>query len=104
MRSVLIEGIRMQTAAGTDTHSLSTLLRRALGVEFAGADIQIKDGCSDSRRVMPGSLFVAMPGTKTDGSRFIEDAFNRGAAAAICELDGVDVRPGRVFRVADTPA
>jgi len=41
MPSVLIEGIRMQTAAGTDTHSLSTLLRRALGVEFAGADIQI---------------------------------------------------------------
>lgn len=94
----------MQTAAGRDTHSLSNLLRRALGVEFSGADIQINDICSDSRRVMPGALFVAMPGTRTDGNRFIEDAFNRGAAAAICESDEVESRAGRVIRVADARA
>lgn len=94
----------MQTAVRTDTHSLSHLMRKALGVEWTGADIPINDVCSDSRRVLPGSLFVALSGTKTDGNRFIEDAFNRGAVAAVCETDAKLIRPGRVFQVSDAPA
>jgi len=35
----------------------------------------------DSRRVEPGDLFLALPGTKTDGARFETDAVARGAAA-----------------------
>lgn len=37
----------------------------------------------DSRRIRQGSLFVAIPGLKTDGAAFIRDAEQRGAAAVI---------------------
>ena len=40
----------------------------------------------DSRKVETGSLFVAIPGLKQDGSRFIQDAIGRGAVAFITEL------------------
>ncbi|HSL85547.1 MAG TPA: UDP-N-acetylmuramoyl-L-alanyl-D-glutamate--2,6-diaminopimelate ligase [Bacteroidales bacterium] len=39
----------------------------------------------DSRRVKPGTLFVAVRGTKTDGHIFLEDAVKSGAVAIICE-------------------
>jgi UDP-N-acetylmuramoyl-L-alanyl-D-glutamate--2,6-diaminopimelate ligase len=35
----------------------------------------------DSREAVPGCLFIARPGTKTDGARFIADAVDRGAVA-----------------------
>jgi UDP-N-acetylmuramoyl-L-alanyl-D-glutamate--2,6-diaminopimelate ligase len=38
---------------------------------------------SDSREVKPGFLFAALAGTRTDGTRFITDAVNRGAAAIL---------------------
>jgi UDP-N-acetylmuramoyl-L-alanyl-D-glutamate--2,6-diaminopimelate ligase len=38
---------------------------------------------ADSREVKPGYLFAALPGVKTDGARFIEDALQRGAAAIL---------------------
>lgn len=39
----------------------------------------------DSREIRPGSLFVAIKGYCDDGSRFINSAIERGAAAVICE-------------------
>jgi UDP-N-acetylmuramoyl-L-alanyl-D-glutamate--2,6-diaminopimelate ligase len=39
----------------------------------------------DSRRVMPGNLFVAMRGEHTDGHRYVEAAIDRGAAAVVLE-------------------
>ena len=39
----------------------------------------------DSRKVGPGELFVAVPGLKQDGRRFIADALGRGAAAVVFE-------------------
>lgn len=48
---------------------------------------------ADSRNVSPGDVFVAMPGTKTDGHRFIRDAVARGAVAVVTEtpIEGVPV-------------
>ena len=37
----------------------------------------------DSREVGPGDLFVALTGEATDGHRFLDQAFERGAAGAI---------------------
>ncbi|HEX8913875.1 MAG TPA: UDP-N-acetylmuramoyl-L-alanyl-D-glutamate--2,6-diaminopimelate ligase [Humisphaera sp.] len=37
----------------------------------------------DSRLVHPGDLFVARPGGKTDGAKFLDDARARGAVAAV---------------------
>ena len=46
--------------------------------EGAGA-IEIKGITADSRAVAPGFLFAALPGSKTDGARFVADAVARGA-------------------------
>jgi UDP-N-acetylmuramoyl-L-alanyl-D-glutamate--2,6-diaminopimelate ligase len=40
---------------------------------------------SDSRRVKPGDLFAALPGTQTDGKRFVDDAVSRGAIAVLTD-------------------
>ena len=39
----------------------------------------------DSRRVEAGHLFVAIPGTQTDGHKFIPKAIEQGAVAVLCE-------------------
>ena len=39
----------------------------------------------DSRRIEPGACFVAVPGFKQDGRRFIPDAVRRGAAVVVTE-------------------
>lgn len=41
--------------------------------------------CYDSRQAQPGSLFVALRGGYTDGHRFLADALDRGAVAALVE-------------------
>lgn len=38
---------------------------------------------SDSRKVQPGYLFAALPGSKTDGAKFLADAAARGAAVVL---------------------
>ena len=37
----------------------------------------------DSREVGPGDLFIALKGETTDGHRFVDGAFEQGAAGAI---------------------
>ena len=39
----------------------------------------------DSRRVVPGTLFFALPGLRADGSGFIDEAINRGAVAVVTQ-------------------
>ncbi len=39
----------------------------------------------DSRRVLPGNLFFALPGRRTDGNSFIDEAISRGAVAIVGE-------------------
>ncbi|AEB12179.1 UDP-N-acetylmuramoyl-tripeptide--D-alanyl-D-alanine ligase [Marinithermus hydrothermalis] len=39
----------------------------------------------DSRQVTPGAAFVALPGTRTHGNAFIEDAVARGAAFVLTD-------------------
>lgn len=49
------------------------------------ADVDVLSVCFDSRQVKPGSLFVAVSGTITDGHAFIEKAISLGANAVVCE-------------------
>ncbi len=50
----------------------------------ADLDMEINSISYDSRTLTPGALFVALPGAKTDGHRFISQALERGAAAILC--------------------
>jgi len=50
-------------------------------------NVEISSVQEDSRLVTPGSLFIARPGSKTDGVRFLADAKARGAAAAVSETN-----------------
>ncbi len=45
----------------------------------------------DSRSVMPGTLFFAVPGAHVDGHRFVGEAVERGAVAAVVEREVPDV-------------
>lgn len=38
----------------------------------------------DSREVVPGALFAALPGHRADGRAYISEALDRGAAAVVC--------------------
>ncbi len=57
------------------------------------ADFSVNGVTFDSREVAAGDLFVAMPGTATDGHRFVAGAVERGAAGALVSqrVDGPHV-------------
>ena len=48
-------------------------------------ELEISYMTEDSRKVKPGSLFVAMKGSCADGHQYLEDAVKRGAAFLILE-------------------
>ena len=58
---------------GPDAHVLGDPATQVRGIEV------------DSRRVTPGSLFVAVRGAHVDGHAYIADAIARGAAAVVIE-------------------
>ncbi|MCK4268756.1 MAG: UDP-N-acetylmuramoyl-L-alanyl-D-glutamate--2,6-diaminopimelate ligase, partial [Actinomycetia bacterium] len=60
-------------------------LASAMDIEKPVDDINIKDIVYDSRQTRPGSLFVAIPGTQVDGHKFIDQALDKGAVAAVVE-------------------
>ena len=47
----------------------------------------------DSRRVKPGSVFVAMRGESSDGNRFIDQAIQAGAVAVVTDCAAQKPRP-----------
>ena len=47
----------------------------------------ITEAVIDSRHVIPGSMFVAIPGEQVDGHNFLGDAFKRGASFALIQRD-----------------
>ena len=51
------------------------------------ANMVITEAAIDSRQVIPGALFVAIPGERVDGHDFVADAFQRGASFALIQSD-----------------
>lgn len=51
----------------------------------AGPSVDVSSIEYDSRKVVPGSLFVAMQGGTTDGNRYIASAIERGASAVVTD-------------------
>ncbi|MDF2838677.1 MAG: UDP-N-acetylmuramoylalanyl-D-glutamate--2,6-diaminopimelate ligase, partial [Evtepia sp.] len=52
--------------------------------DHIGQDIEITSLSCDTRTMQPGALFVALPGYHWDGSDFIKEAVEKGAAAVLC--------------------
>jgi UDP-N-acetylmuramoyl-L-alanyl-D-glutamate--2,6-diaminopimelate ligase len=63
---------------------LSELASQLKDAELRG-DATITGICSDSRRVRPGDLFLAISGDHTDGHRFGAQALFKGASALVVE-------------------
>jgi len=65
---------------------LSDILKGVAFTELQGsADVEISAVVFDSRKVVPGCLFVAVKGTVVDGHEYIDQAIKQGAAAIICQ-------------------
>ncbi|MDE7397544.1 MAG: UDP-N-acetylmuramoyl-L-alanyl-D-glutamate--2,6-diaminopimelate ligase, partial [Muribaculum sp.] len=66
--------------------SINQLLSSIKPIEVIGSNKKnITDVVSDSRRVTPGSLFVAVRGTTVDGHSFIPLLQYSGVGAIVCE-------------------
>lgn len=66
--------------------SLSALLRGL--VEFVShEEIAVERLVLDSRMILPGDMFIAVPGLTVDGRKFIDDAIARGAVAVVWQSD-----------------
>lgn len=64
---------------------IEEVLRDVACMRRAGEGAEITGVEYDSRRVGPGSLFVAMQGGSTDGNRYIARAVEAGAAAVVTD-------------------
>lgn len=81
----------------------------------AGFDPQLLRACFDSRQVRPGDLFCALGGFRTDGRKYLSQAFELGAAAFLLQGDqrygavphlglGASLSPAEVARAAGLAA
>ena len=65
---------------------LDTIIKNSSCVLISGdGKTQISAICCDSRKVTPGSLFVAVKGFASDGHLYIASAISKGAAAIVYE-------------------
>lgn len=78
--NVLLQGVAVRACCGSQ------------GVEITSVSY-------DTRTMEPGGLFVALPGEKTDGHRFILEALAKGAVAVVCQR--APSTPGPWLVVAD---
>ena len=77
--------------------NLQVLLKAIQPVKISGSlDRDITAICYDSRKVVEGALFVALPGEKADGTEFIDSAIDRGAAAIVSEKPGLTTRAAAI--------
>lgn len=65
-----------------DAEQLATAAGGVLRSEDASARAR-GQLCVDTRLLAPGDVFLALPGSRTDGSRFIADALSKGADGVI---------------------
>ncbi len=77
---------------------LRDLLYRSGILEVHGStDLQIHAPCFNSGAVNRDDLFIAVPGTLTDGHRFIPAAIDAGAIAVVCENLPAILTPGVTY-------
>jgi UDP-N-acetylmuramoyl-L-alanyl-D-glutamate--2,6-diaminopimelate ligase len=66
---------------------LQTLINNISPLRITGGEKKNITGLhSDSRQMKPGFLFVAVPGTQSDGHAYIDKAIENGAIAVVCQI------------------
>ncbi len=63
-------------------------LAELAGAAIFGADVEVTGVTLSSGAVMPGDLYVALPGSKTHGGRFAGEARDAGARAVLTDESG----------------
>ena len=82
---------------------LNELLKHVEVLNALGdTEIEITGVNIDSRRIEAGHLFVAIPGTQTDGHKFIPKAIEQGAVAILCEYFPNRREPGVTYIAVDS--
>jgi UDP-N-acetylmuramoyl-L-alanyl-D-glutamate--2,6-diaminopimelate ligase len=76
---------------------LAELIGRDGEFDARFAALEIGGLSSDSRKVRPGDLFVAVPGNKADGLKFVPQALAAGAAAVMGERTPEKLPEGVAF-------
>lgn len=64
---------------------LSAIITQEIIPEIAATDTPVTVLTSDSRKVVPGAMFVAVRGPQNDGHRFIPQAIAAGASVIVAE-------------------
>jgi UDP-N-acetylmuramoyl-tripeptide--D-alanyl-D-alanine ligase len=65
--------------------TLADVIEALTNIRPAQVNTVITEAAVDSRQVIPGGLFVALPGECVDGHDFVADAFRRGASFALIQ-------------------
>src|SRR4051812_37847813 len=96
---------RLGAAEPTEPRRLGGLIDRLAGLALVAgaradgraiaaaalAGVAVRGPTDNSRRVVAGSIFVALPGEHVDGHEFVDAAYRAGAAAAIVSVPQPDV-------------
>jgi len=73
---------------------LARMAEGTLVAERTGEQQEIAGVSTDSRDILPGSLFVPLIGSNFDGHRFASESVRKGAAAVMWQKDHGDPPPG----------
>ncbi|MBM3138534.1 MAG: UDP-N-acetylmuramoyl-tripeptide--D-alanyl-D-alanine ligase, partial [Chloroflexi bacterium] len=69
--------------------TVKDIIQAISGKSPIGGQSPITEAVIDSRKAIPGALFVALAGEQTDGHRFIQAAFEKGAQLALIQQEVV---------------
>ncbi len=78
----------------TPSRELKDVLDRKIFHEVGNFNPSVKAICSDSRRVVPGAAFFAIPGSRTNGELHLKEALDRGAKVVVSESSSISVPAG----------
>jgi UDP-N-acetylmuramoyl-tripeptide--D-alanyl-D-alanine ligase len=67
--------------------TLADILEALTGVRIEQASQVITEASIDSRQMIPGAMFVALPGEHVDGHGYVGEAFSHGAQLALVQQD-----------------
>lgn len=67
--------------------TLPDVIEALTGIRLELPNTVINEAAIDSRQIIPGAMFIAIPGERTDGHNYIGEAFKNGASLALIQRD-----------------